>query len=280
MAPEWARATRPLVLVFTAICFAVTIVFEANVDAQGGAYATGVLVLMSSAAIAVTLSAFRRANKWRYAFAAIAVVFVYTTIANMFERPDGLKIASLFIFGIIFASFISRVMRSTEVRIDKIELDDRAKEFLTEVDAEGEIRIVTNRRETGDVSEYRFKEHEKRIDNHIPSTDPILFYEIETGDASEFTGKLKIRGIDIDGYKILRTEAPAVPNAIAAFLLYLRDNTKKIPHVYFGWSEGNPIMYLARYILLGEGDTAPVTREILRQAEPDPELRPNVHVGG
>jgi len=280
MAPEWARATRPLVLVFTAICFTVTYVFEANVDAQGGAYATGVLVLMSSAAIAVTLSAFRRASKWRYAFAAIAVVFVYTTIANMFERPDGLKIASLFIFGIILASFVSRVMRSTEVRIDKIELDDRAKEFLSEVDAEGEIRIVTNRRETGDVSEYRFKEHEKRIDNHIPSTDPILFYEIETGDASEFTGKLKIRGIDIDGYKILRTEAPAVPNAIAAFLLYLRDTTKKIPHVYFGWSEGNPIMYLARYILLGEGDTAPVTREILRQAEPDPELRPNVHVGG
>ena len=139
---------------------------------------------------------------------------------------------------------------------------------------------MTNRRETGDVSEYRFKEHEKRIDNHIPSTDPILFYEIDVGDASEFAGGLYIRGFDIDGYKILRTEAPAVPNAIAALLLYLRDSTGKIPHVYFGWSEGNPIMYLARYILFGEGDTAPVTREILRQAEEDPELRPSVHVGG
>jgi hypothetical protein len=128
--------------------------------------------------------------------------------------------------------------------------------------------------------EYRFKEHEKRIDNHIPSTDPIVFYEIETGDASEFKGALKICGTDIGGYRILRTQAPAVPNAIAAFLMYLRDKTGKIPHVYFGWSEGNPIMYLARYILLGEGDTAPVTREILRQAEPDPEMRPNVHVGG
>ena len=280
MAPEWARATRPLVLVFMAICFTVTWIFEANVDAQGGAYATGVLVLMSSAAIAVTISAWRELNKWRFAFGAISIVFIYTTITNIVERPDGIKIASFFIFAIIAASFISRVMRSTEIRIDKIELDATAQAFIDELRSEGEIRIVTNRRETGDMSEYRFKEHEKRIDNHIPSTDPIVFYEIETGDASEFKGRLKICGTDIGGYKILRTQAPAVPNAIAAFLMYLRDKTGKIPHVYFGWSEGNPIMYLARYILLGEGDTAPVTREILRQAEPDPEMRPNVHVGG
>ncbi len=279
MAPEWARATRPLVLVFTAICFVVTIVFEANVDAQGGAYATGVLVLMSSAAIAVTLSARRRGSAWAWAFGAIALVFAYTTIANIIERPDGIKIASLFIFGIIAASFVSRAMRTTEVRIDKIEFDDKAREFIEEM-AQGEVRIVTNRKETGDVAEYRFKEHEKRVDNHIPSSDPIVFYEIALGDASEFTGRLKIYGVDVDGYKILRTTAPAVPNAIAALLLHLRDTTGKIPHVYFGWSEGNPIMYLIRYILFGEGDTAPVTREILRQAENDPELRPSVHVGG
>jgi len=280
MAPEWSRATRPLVLVFTAICFAVTWVFDANVDAQGGAYATGVLVLMTSAAIAVSLSARRRRSKWALAFWVISAVFAYTTIANIIERPDGLKIASMFIFAIIAASFVSRAMRSTEVRIDKIELDAAAYAFLDELDEEGEFRIVTNRRETGDVTEYRFKEHEKRVDNHIPSSDPVLFYEIETGDASEFKGRLFIRGVDVDGYKILRTQAPAVPNAIAAFLLYIRDKKGKIPHVYFGWSEGNPIMYLARYILFGEGDTAPVTREILRQAEPDPEMRPSVHVGG
>jgi hypothetical protein len=146
--------------------------------------------------------------------------------------------------------------------------------------SEGDIRIVANRRETGDVEEYRFKEHEKRTDNHIPSFDPILFYEVDLGDASEFRGKLLIRGFNVEGYRILRTEAPAVPNAIAGLLLQLRDRTGKIPHVYFGWSEGNPILYLIRYVIFGEGDTAPVTREILRQAEPDPEQRPNVHVGG
>ncbi len=279
MAPDWARATRPLVIVFTAICFLVTIVFKADVDAQGGAYATGVLVLMSSAAIAVTLSAKKRNSSWWIAFAAISLVFIYTTITNVIERPDGIKIASLFILGIIIASFISRAMRTTEVRIDKIEFDTKAREFIDDI-SKGKICIVTNRRETGDVEEYRFKEHEKRLDNNIPAGDPILFYEITPGDASEFKGKLCIQGVDVEGYRVLRTVAPAVPNAIAALLLHLRDKTGKIPHVYFGWSEGNPLKYLIRYILFGEGDTAPVTREILRKAEPIPERRPNVHVGG
>jgi hypothetical protein len=279
MAPDWARATRPLVLIFTGICALVTVLFRAEVDAQAGAYATGVLVLMTSAAVAVSISSRKRGEKAWIIYLLITIVFIYTTIVNIIEQPSGIQIASMFIFGIIAASFISRALRTTEIRVDKIEFDAKAREFIEEA-AEGEIRIVTNRREVGNVGEYRFKEHEKRIDNHIPATDPVLFYEIDLGDASEFSGALQIRGVDVDGYKILRTESPAVPNAIAALLLHLRDTTGKIPHVYFGWSEGNPVVYLARYILFGEGDTAPVTREILRQAEDDPERRPNVHVGG
>lgn len=279
MAPNWAKATRPLVLVFIAIAFLVTILFEADVDAQGGAYATGVLFLMASAAVAVTISAWKRSQKRWVGFLIITIVFFYTTVVNIIEQPEGIKIASLFILGIVLTSFISRALRTTEVRVEEIEFDAKATEFINEL-SEGEIRIVTNRRESGDVAEYRFKEHEKRVDNHIPSSDPIMFYEIDLGDASDFKGALKIRGIDVAGYKILRTEAPAVPNAIAALLLHLRDRTGKIPHVYFGWSEGNPLAYLVRYVLFGEGDTAPVTREILRQAEENPELRPSVHVGG
>lgn len=280
MAPNWAKATRPLVLVFTAICFAVTYLFKANVEAQGGAYATGVLALMGSAAIAVALSVWREGSKWRWAFLLIALVFIYTTAVNIIEQPEGIKIASFFIGFIIFTSLISRVSRTTELRVEKVELDETARAFIEEAGRRGDIRIVTNRCDRGDVSEYQFKEREKREDNHIPTRDPIIFFEVKPGDASEFAGVLKVTGADVDGYHVLRAESPAVPNAIAAFLLHLRDTTGKVPHVYFGWSEGNPLAYLFKYIAFGEGDTAPVTHEVLRQAEDDPEKRPVVHVGG
>lgn len=279
MAPEWTRATRPLVLVLSAIAFAVTIIFQANVDAQGGAYATGVLVLMTSAAVAVTILRWDQGiSKWLFAF--ITLVFAYTTIVNIIERSDGLKIASFFILAIVFTSFVSRVQRSTEVRFYKVELDAKAEEFIKELAGKGDIRIIANRRDRGNLREYVFKEKEQREDNHIPEDDAFIFFEVRPGDASEFTDVLKVRGVTLDKYKILRAKSPAVPNAIAAFLLHVRDKTGKIPHAYFGWSEGNPLKYVLRYIFFGEGDTAPVTREVLRRAERDPERRPSIHIGG
>jgi hypothetical protein len=278
MAPDWARATRPLVLVFTAIAFAVTIIFKADVDAQGGAYATGVLVLMSSAAVAVTISSHRKKGAW-WAFLIIALVFGYTTIVNIIERPEGIKIASFFIGAIVFTSLVSRVWRSTELRVEKVELDEAAQKIINEA-GKGTIRIVANRCDRGDVDEYRVKEREKREDNHIPPSEPIIFLEVSLSDASEFAGKLCVSGDNVAGYHVLRTQSPAVPNAIAAFLLHLRDQTGKLPHIYFGWSEGNPLAYLLKFIAFGEGDTAPVTHEVLRQAEKNPDQRPTVHVGG
>ena len=278
MAPNWALATRPLVLVYTAIAFAVTLIFKADVNAQGGAYATGVLVLMSSAAIAVTLSVWPR-GVIRYAFLLISLVFAYTTILNIIERPEGIKIASFFIAFIIATSLVSRVYRSTELRVQHIEMDDAAKQFIDEI-SRGEIRIIANRCQRGDVEEYREKEVEQRADNHIPNDDPIVFLEIKVCDASEFTDVMKVKGVNVDGYHVLRAESSTVPNAIAAFLLDLRDRTGKIPHAYFAWTEGNPLVYIMKYILFGEGDTAPVTHEVLRQAEEDPDRRPAIHVGG
>ncbi len=280
MAPNWVLATRPLVIVYTVIAFVVTIIFQANVEAQGGAYATGVLVLMSSAALAVTLSINRRrAKRGTIVFAIITLLFIYTTIINIIERPEGIRIAAFFIGAIILTSLISRVWRSTELRVERIEIDETARQFITE-QGQGAIRLIANRLNAGDVQEYFLKEKEVRQDNHIPPGDPILFLEIMVGDASEFADVIRVKGIQVGDYHILRAESAAVPNAIAALLLYIRDLTGKIPHAYFGWVEGNPLQYLLRFILFGEGDIAVVTREVLRKAEKDPECRPGIHVGG
>src|SRR5262249_18032942 len=183
MAPNWARATRPLALVYTAIAFAVTIIFDADHNAQGGAYATGVLVLMTSAAVAVTMASWRD-GATKYAFLAISLVFGYTTIINIIERPEGIKIASFFIVSIIVVSFISRALRSTELRVERVELNEAALQFIEEA-RKGTIRIIANRPDRGDVDEYRLKEKEERWNNHIPANDPVLFFEIRPGDVSE-----------------------------------------------------------------------------------------------
>jgi hypothetical protein len=278
MAPEWARANRPLVAIFTGITLLVTIIFRASVDAQAGAYATGVLVLMSSAAVAVALTAWRQENRW-VTFAAITLVFIYTSITNIFERPEGIKIASVFILSIIVMSLVSRALRSTELRVLGIEADPQATAFMNAAISGDTVRIIANRPGTGDVLEYEEKLKEARDTHHLPPDDPILFLEIQPGDASEFSEVLKVKGARVNGYMVLRSQSPAIPNAIAALLLHVRDQTGRIPHVYFGWTEGNPITYLLRFLAFGEGDTAPVTREVLRQAEPNPLRRPRVHVG-
>ncbi|GBF80357.1 amino acid transporter [Aphanothece sacrum FPU1] len=280
MAPTWTLATRPLVLVYTAIAFIITLIFQANVEAQGGAYATGVLVLMSSAAFAVTLSSrSARSFKATLAFSIITLVFIYTTITNIIERPEGIRIAAFFIGAIIITSLVSRVWRSTELRVDGVTLDKTASGFIQQ-DSETVIRVIANRRNLGDELEYSLKEKQVREDHHIPATDALIFLEIQVADPSEFTEKLYVTGVTVGNYRILRTNSAAVPNAIAAILLCIREQTGKPPHAYFGWVEGNPIQYLMRFMLFGEGDIAVVTREVLRKAERNPEWRPAIHVGG
>jgi hypothetical protein len=274
MAPEWARASRPMVLLITAIGFFVTWMFDADVDAQGGAYATGVLVLMSSAAFAATIADRRR----RALFSAVTAVFIYTTIANIVERPEGIKIAAWFIAGIIGASLFSRVMRSTELRAQGIDYDDFARVFLASA-SDRPVRIIANRPDTGQPSEYAAKLREATHTHHLPDDAKVLFLEVQPGDASEFADVLHVAGRRVGGFEVLSVVSPAIPNAIAALLIDIRDRTGVIPHAYFGWTEGNPITYLLKFLAFGEGDTAPVTREVLRKAEPAPERRPRVHVG-
>src|SRR5919201_250078 len=211
MAPDWARATRPLTLLVTLICFLVTLIFRASVDAQAGAYATGVLALLTSATIAVTLSARRRRQRRAtLAFSGVSLIFLYTLGSTVIGQPEGITIAAVFIVTIVVISLVSRVFRSTELRVSEVVLDETARRFVAEA-SRGTIRLIANHPDDRTPREYLLKEREQRADSHIPP--------------------------------------------------------------------GNPLKFLAKYILFGEGDIAPVTHEVLRQAEPEPARRPAIHLG-
>ena len=199
MAPTWARAVRPLVLVLTATAFLITWWFDADVNAQGGAYATGVLVLFTSAGTAVTLAA-RRAGQRRLmvAFAVITAVFVYTTVDNIIERPDGVKIGACFIAAIVAVSFASRLKRAFELRVTEVELDPTARLFVRDC-ARRTIRLVANEPDARDRAEYADKIKQIRADNDLPADPDVIFVEVTITDPSDFETRLEVRGHVLHG---------------------------------------------------------------------------------
>ena len=194
MAPEWAGAYRPLVIAFTIINLVVTIAFRADVSAQGGAYATGVLVLMTSACIASFLHEMRKRPEphhglalqaQRVGFGLITLVFIYTTLANIYERPDGIIIASIFIGTVMAISFTSRFFRSDELRLKELRFANDADRMLwTDIVLEGAFRVLVPHR-PGSRS-LADKEAEIRRKHRIPETVPLVFLEVHYGDVSEF----------------------------------------------------------------------------------------------
>ncbi|MFE9673699.1 amino acid transporter [Streptomyces sp. NPDC006259] len=280
MAPHWARAVRPMVIVFILIAFLVTWIFDADVDAQGGAYATGVLVLISSAAIAVTIAAHKAGQrKATVGFAVISAVFLYTTVVNVIERPDGVKIGACFIAGIILVSLLSRLARAFELRVTGVTLDPMAERFIRDM-ASRRMRFIANEPDRRDEAEYRDKIEQIRQDNDVPEQEDFVFVEVTVLDPSEFEAGLTVRGEVLHGrHRVLTLESSSIPNALAALLLHVRDTTGRTPHIYFEWTEGNPFANFLRFFLFGQGEVAPVTREVLREAEPDRTRRPRVHAG-
>ncbi len=279
MSPVWGTAVRPLVFAYTALAMAITIFFGASVDAQSGAYATGILAMLVTSGMAVSVLVHRRGARWAAAgFWLLTAVFGYALADNVVTRPDGLLIALMFVLVVIVVSLVSRTLRSTELRTHAVEVDERAMAFVRDAVLHGKLHLFAHHPGTGSPTDYTSVEAEQLRLHPIPLPASPLFVEVEVVHPSDFEAELSVRGVEVGGHRILRLRSPAVPNAMAALLLCLRDATGTIPHCYFAWSEKAPVAAFFRFLVLGAGGTAGFTREILREVERRPERRPVVHV--
>jgi len=282
MAPQWAKAIRPLVILFTLINLFVTWAFNAGVKAQGGAYATGVLVLMSSASIAAVIDIYRkREGTWfrriSWPMVLVAAVFVYTTIAVIIEKPEGMRIASFFILAIIASSLVSRVMRSTELRLTHFDYVNQESKFLWDSLKHLEIPVlVPHRPGRRDLLE---KEEDIRRVHRLAPDVPIVYIEAIPGDVSEFSFTPLMEVIAQEGRFIIRvTRTASVAHVIAAVGLEIGKGGHP-PEIHFGWSDEMPLAANLKFVLFGEGNVPWMVRELIEKAQPDPKFQPRIVIG-
>jgi hypothetical protein len=275
LAPEWTAYSRPLVAVLFAANLVVTLVFRANVEAQGGAYATGVLVLMLSAAVATALALHheRRFAMMLYA-SLVALIFAYTLIDNVLERPDGIIIASIFIVIILGVSALSRYLRATELRVSGVRFADAESGRLFEEIKGKKVHLAPIR-----GAELPFRERKiGEIKSHYVLTGPLAFINVRLLDnRSEFLSPISIEVTREDpNYLVNVTQAVAIANTIA----YVSEQLDPIS-IYLGLSRKNLMAQSLRFLLLGEGETALMVYTILLrywQWTPEDDVRPYIYL--
>jgi hypothetical protein len=274
MAPPWVSYRRPLVLLLLGIDVAVTLIFNADVNRQGGAYATGVLVLMFSAAVAVVLALWRERSRKQplsYAkaayFGAITIVFAYTLVTNVIERPDGVIIASCFIFLLLVLSGVSRYQRATEMRVSEFEFIDLESERLWNSIRSHKVNLVPHH---ANEPHYR-AELKNKVLGHFKVHGPMAFLYVRLMDnRSEFYSCLRVRVVrEGEDYVIEATGATAIANTIA----FLTDVLNPIS-VILGLTQRNMMKQSLAFVMWGEGETGMVVYSVLVkfwQANPKPD---------
>jgi hypothetical protein len=237
----------------------ITLIFGASVEKQGGAYATGVLVLMTSAAVAAALSLWKEKRRGLSIYCwMVTVVFVYTTIANMIERPDGIVIASAFIAFILVVSGVSRYVRSTELRVAGITFTNAESERLWLSIMGKKVNLVPIRSLDRKSRAARYK----KVTTHYNIHGPLAFLHVSQLDnRSEFLSPLEIQvSMDEEAFLIEASQAVAIANAVA----YLSE-TLHPRSIFLGLSRQNMMRQSFKYFLLGEGEVGLMVYAILQK---------------
>ena len=279
---DWAHRIGVSLYLFNCINLVVTVIFRASVAAQRGAYATSVLVLISSATVAAVLGRWRsRSGHWLsrmpWGFLFISVVFHLATLCAIVSNPSGLLIASCFVAAILVLSMISRALRCTELRFEGFEFKDSTSQFLWDCLRYLEFPVLVPHR----PGRHGLLEKEETIrQRHRLTPDvPVVFLEAELSDASAFYQRPLLDVIQEEGRYIIRIRRCAsIAHVIAIAALEL-SKVGKPPEIHFGWSDESPIEANLSFLLFGQGNVPWMVRDLIRKAEPNPERQPRVIIG-
>ena len=283
MAPEWAKNIRALVVMFTFVNILVTAIFKADVNEQGGAYATGVLVLISSACVATVIDLYRKRqgsvmSRISWPYVGITLVFFYVTIMILWKKPEGMVIASCFIGTVFVSSLISRWQRSTELRLDHFRFINNESHFLWDALRHLEFPYLVPHR-VGGARPLAQKEEEIRRVHHLDAAVPIVFVEATLGDVSEFYQSPTIEVTEEEGRFLIRvSNCASIAHTLASIALELSKSGTP-PELHFGWSDENPLSMSLGFVLFGEGNVPWMVRGLVRKAQPDPAKQPRVIIG-
>ncbi|MBO0696916.1 MAG: amino acid transporter [Zavarzinella sp.] len=282
MAPDWARAVRPLVILFTGINLLVTWIFGASVKAQGDAYATGVLALITSACVATVIDRWRSrgdlpwVRRVPWAYGLITAVFLYTFLDVVIGKPAGIKIAACFIAAILVTSLVSRVARARELRVEGFHFPDVRSRLLWDTINHLNLSVLVPHRPGRRSLES--KEAAIREEHRIPPTEMVVFVEVELADPSEFAPTPELTVAEQEGRYILRVKnAASIAHTLAAVALAM-SKVGRPPIIHFGWTDESPVSGTLGFLLFGEGNVPWMVRELLLKAEADPAKRPKVMI--
>ena len=271
MAPRWVSYRRPMVLVLFIIAAIVTAIFQASVEAQGAAYATGVLVLMFSGALAVALALKQERKRLQSLyFWIVTAVFAFTLIDNVIERPDGVIIAAVFILAVLAIGSLSRFSRSTELRVEKFSfLDEQSENKWPEIVGK-RVHLVPLRTNTAAARKKKLADVRK----YYAIKGPVAFIYVQLMDnRSEFLSELRVRvRSEEEDYVVEVFGAPALANTIA----YVSEMIDPIS-IFLGLTRQNLMTQALRYLFLGEGETGLMVYTILLKYwewTPEDDVRP------
>ena len=273
MAPRWAELSRPLVLALFAVDVIITLIFRADVEAQSGAYATGVLVLILSAAFAVTRALWHEGRRGLASYVAVlCLVFGFTLVDNCIERTGGLLIGTIFTLILMVVCAISRSIRSVELRVPRGYFADRESWGMGPELRGKKVHLVPIRHSSAKDR----REKKAEIARHYNVHGPFLFLHVDLIDnRSEFYAPLEVTLRKEDGdYLGEVSGAVAVANTIA----FVSEAIDPIS-IFLSLTRRDLMAQAIRYLLFGEGETGLMVYTILLRYwdwTPEEDVRPHI----